>query len=122
MVACDLIEPFQIVGILDVHKLGHGQADHEHLPDFFFERELLERLLRPFFAIMIKMDRRSALKLTGCHRRGQSQQTDAGEHQLFHHGATIPEMPRPVGGNLQHLGTAPRVRLQALTLQALPSC
>jgi hypothetical protein len=53
---------------------------------------------------MIKMDRRGALKITGNRMREETQQKNAGEHQLlrhlFYHGATIPEMLRQFGQNI----------------------
>src|SRR6476469_9899408 len=100
MIALDLVKRVEILRVPDVYKLGHGQANHEHLAELFFQRELFECLPGPLFTVMIKMDRRRALKVAGKGRERQGQQTDAGKHQLLHHGATIPEILKPFGQNI----------------------
>jgi hypothetical protein len=70
---------------------------------------------------MIKMDRRRALKVAGNYGRGQHQQKYAGEQELLHHGATIPEMPRRLGAEYRALSSPSAAVSKALTLQALPS-
>ncbi len=124
MVALNLVKPVQVFRVPEVHKLGHCQPNHEHLPNFFFERKLLQRFLRPLFTVMIKMDRFYALKVAGKRMRGENQQRNAGKHQLlrhlFYHWATITEMQRQFGENVAHQRLVSGKVPQPLTLQALP--
>ena len=50
----------EILGAVDVEELG-PYPDHEKLSDFFFERELAQRLLRPLFAAVVEIDRAGVL-------------------------------------------------------------
>src|ERR1041385_3263798 len=106
MITLNLRQPVQVFRALHVDELRHGHTDHEHLPDFFFQRELLQRFLRPLFAVAVKMYWGRTLKVASRCRREQGQQTKAGERQLLRHhlqhGATITEMATRIVDNVAH--------------------
>ena len=50
-----LVAKLEVLGAVHVEKF-RPHPDHEKLPDLFFERQLAQGLLRPFFTSMIKVD------------------------------------------------------------------
>src|SRR5580765_2527200 len=85
MVMFNLIEPFEVFRVPDVDELRHDQADHEHLPDFFLERELLEGLLRPLFTAVVKMYSGGALEVCSKRKRKKCQNKNQVQEQLSPH-------------------------------------
>src|SRR5689334_25342841 len=81
----NLIEPFEIFRVPDVDELRHDQADHEHLSDFFLERELLEGLLRPLFTVVVEMYGSGALEVRSKRKRKKCQNKNQVQEQLSPH-------------------------------------
>src|SRR6266700_563698 len=50
-----LVAKLEVLGAVHVEKF-RPHPDHEKLPDLFFERQLAQGLLRPFFTSMIEVD------------------------------------------------------------------
>ncbi len=82
------VAQLQILGTVYIEKL-RPHPDHEKLADLFFQRQLLEGLLCPFFAAMIEIDgTRVLILLFGqAGHAGRHQQEE--DSQISNHERTI---------------------------------
>ena len=88
MILAHVVEQMQIGRAVDIQEIG-PHPDHEELSDFFFQRKLAQRFLRPLLAVAIKMDGAGMLEfifgLTR-HAEGKEQKQN---RKIPNHGRTI---------------------------------
>src|SRR6266436_10401027 len=88
MILAHAVAQLQILWTVHVEEL-RPHPDHEELTNFFFQGELAQGLLRPFFAVTIKMNGARVLIFffgEAGQAEGKEQQKN---HQKSTHGRTI---------------------------------